>query len=128
MSPHGDGMTGASAFKQVLLVRRDLRMSLGKAVAQGGHAAVAGLAAATTVAPAWVEGWLADGQPKVALRVDSEADLEAACASAERARLPVAMIRDDGRTQLPPGTLTCAAIGPAPADRIDEVTGEFSLL
>lgn len=112
----------------MLVVRRDLRMSLGKAVAQGAHAAVEGVARAGRSHPAWVSGWASDGQPKVALRAEDLAELDDVCTRAEAAGLPVARIADAGYTQLEPGTVTCAAIGPAPADRIDEITGTLKLL
>jgi PTH2 family peptidyl-tRNA hydrolase len=44
------------------------------------------------------------------------------------AGLPVELIRDAGRTQVEPGTVTCCAVGPADSARIDAVTGELSLL
>ena len=47
---------------------------------------------------------------------------------AHAAGLPVAVVHDSGRTQVPAGTPTCAAIGPAPADRVDAVTGALRLL
>jgi PTH2 family peptidyl-tRNA hydrolase len=110
------------------VVRRDLRMGLGKAVAQGAHAAVAGVEAALTINPGWVELWRSEGMPKIALRVDSLADLEAVCERAERAGLPVILISDAGHTQLAAGTVTCAAIGPAPAEEVDAVTSGLRLL
>ena len=50
------------------------------------------------------------------------------CDRAHAAGLPVAVVHDSGRTQVPAGTPTCAAIGPAPADRVDAVTGALRLL
>jgi len=115
-------------FKQVIVVRRDLDMGRGKTAAQVAHAAVAGAHAAGRAQPEWLAGWWADGQPKVVLQVPGEAELERVCAAATAARLPVVVVNDRGLTQLPAGTATCAGIGPAPADRVDAVTGDLRLL
>lgn len=36
-------------------------------------------------------------------------------------------IRDAGRTQLMPGTMTAAAFGPAPSAQLDTITGHLKL-
>jgi PTH2 family peptidyl-tRNA hydrolase len=68
-----------------------------------------------------------DGQPKVVLKIDGAAELENLCAAAEAAGLPVERIRDAGRTQVAPGTLTCCAIGPSAEEDIDPVVSELTL-
>jgi peptidyl-tRNA hydrolase len=112
--------------KLALLVRTDLGMGRGKIAAQAAHAAVE--AVLRSYCGAEFAGWLRDGQPKVVLRVGSEEELSEVCAAAEAAGLPVAVIRDAGRTQVQAGAVTCCAIGPAAEDRIDQVTGGLSLL
>jgi len=47
---------------------------------------------------------------------------------AEDLRLPVVQVQDSGLTQIPPGTSTCIAIGPAPSDQLDKVTSDLKLL
>ena len=114
-----------SRYKQVIVVRRDLRMSAGKLAAQAAHAA-AELACGDR--GQWYRGWREDGQPKVVLQVADEAELLAVQATAIDAALPAVLIHDRGLTQLEPGTVTCLGIGPAPSERIDAVTGELRLL
>jgi PTH2 family peptidyl-tRNA hydrolase len=114
------------AHKLALLVRTDLAMGRGKIAAQAAHAAVA--AALATQGSRDRDIWLAEGQPMVVLRLGSEDDLGQATAAARSAGLPVEVIRDAGRTQVPVGTPTCCAIGPAEAAGLDKVTGRLPLL
>jgi PTH2 family peptidyl-tRNA hydrolase len=111
--------------KMVVVVRADLGMGRGKAAAQVAHAAVA--ATLTAAGSPRLSAWLADGQPKVVVRVDSAEELDRVVAAAHAARLPVETIADAGRTQLDPGTVTCAAIGPADDEALDAVTGPLRL-
>jgi PTH2 family peptidyl-tRNA hydrolase len=112
--------------KLVVVVRTDLDMGRGKVAAQVAHAAVtATLQALGTSA---LRAWLADGQPKVVLRVPDEAALAEVADAAGVAGLPTTVIRDAGRTQVAPGTPTCLAVGPAPVEAIDPVTGGLRML
>jgi len=112
--------------KLALVVRTDLDMGRGKIAAQVAHAAVA--AALRTQGTAEFAGWLATGQPKVVLKVSGEERLREVCAAAVGVGLPVELIHDAGRTQVAAGTVTCAAIGPGPVERVDSVAGTLSLL
>jgi PTH2 family peptidyl-tRNA hydrolase len=114
------------AVKLTLIVRTDLGMGRGKIAAQVAHAAVT--AALATQGSAGFTAWLAEGQPKVVLKVPTEADLHAVIRRAHAAGLPVALINDAGRTQVAAGTPTCCAVGPADSARIDAVTADLSLL
>jgi len=118
------------AAKLSLVVRTDLGMGRGKLAAQVAHAAVTAVLTAQLTAngSADLAGWLADGQPKVVLSVGSGAELGKLAAAAKAAGLPTQVITDAGRTQLAPGTVTCCAIGPADAERVDAVTGGLALL
>jgi PTH2 family peptidyl-tRNA hydrolase len=116
---------GRIATKLVIVLRADLPMSGGKAAAQAAHAAV-GAVLAQLRSPS-LAVWLDEGQPTVVLRVDSGASLDDVVATAARRGLPVCPIADAGRTQLPAGTLTCCAMGPADAAAIDAVTGDLPL-
>ena len=101
-------------------------MGRGKIAAQVAHAAVT--AALTTSGTDDFIAWLRAGQPKVVLKVPSAQDLDDIVERAQEAGLPVEPVRDAGRTQVTPGTLTCCAVGPADAERIDAVTAGLSLL
>lgn len=114
------------AMKLALVIRADLGMGRGKIAAQAAHAAVA--ATLASLGGADSGAWLEAGQPKVVLKAVNVAQLEDIVSSARSACLPVQVVRDAGRTQVTAGTLTCCAIGPAEADRIDVVTADLPLL
>jgi peptidyl-tRNA hydrolase, PTH2 family len=114
------------AMKLVLVIRADLGMRRGKIAAQAAHAAV--IATLASLGGAASDAWLAAGQPKVVLKAGSAAELEEIVGRALTASLPVQVVHDAGRTQVTAGTLTCCAIGPAQAERIDLVTADLPLL
>lgn len=115
-------------YKQVLVVRMDLKMSRGKIAVQVAHAAVSAAEEARKHALASWRGWLWEGQKKVAVKVSSEEELLALRDKAIKAGLPVYLIRDRGLTELPPGTTTVLGIGPARAVTVDKITGDLPLL
>lgn len=112
-------------------MRRDLEMGRGKAAAQAAHASVEAVMEALRSGRRewreWLESWLSQGQTKVVLRVDSEKELLEVYERARAEGLPASLVRDAGRTQLEPGTLTAVAVGPAPAHLVDRVTGSLKL-
>ncbi len=122
-------MTGE--LKQVIAIRRDLQMGKGKAAAQVAHAACEAvlmiMRGNNRMWKTWLDQWLSQGQKKVVVRVDSLEELESIYEAAVRAGLPTSIIEDAGLTQLPPGTKTAVAIGPAPSELVDSITGRLKL-
>ena len=114
------------AVKLMVVVRTDLGMGRGKIAAQVAHAAVA--ATLASLGTTDFAAWLAEGQPKVVLKVGTAGQLEDVVRQARDSGLPVEVISDAGRTQVTPGTLTCCALGPAETQRIDAVTAGLALL
>ena len=47
---------------------------------------------------------------------------------AKAEKLPVALIRDAGHTEIPAGTITTLGIGPAEEAKIDKITGKLKML
>jgi PTH2 family peptidyl-tRNA hydrolase len=115
-------------YKQVIVFRSDLKLGKGKIAAQAGHAAVSAAQEAYTHHKKWWKAWLYEGQRKIAVKVRDEKELGELEKAAEDLGLPHALIVDRGLTQVPEGTITCLGIGPAPAERIDRLTGKLPLL
>ncbi len=117
-------------YKQVIAVRTDIRMGKGKLAVQVAHAAVSAAFKAYNSRRwrRWFDLWWETGQKKIVVKGGSEKDLLDLAYRAEKLDLPVSIVRDAGRTQLEPGTLTAIGIGPAPSEVIDKVTGGLKLL
>jgi peptidyl-tRNA hydrolase, PTH2 family len=115
-------------FKQVIVVRKDLRMGVGKIASQVGHAAVLGVERSRKLNKLWLSNWFNEGQPKIIVKVNSLQELLKIQYEAEKFMIPLVMVQDRGLTQIPTGTVTCIGIGPAPSDIIDKVTSELKLL
>ncbi|TDA35373.1 peptidyl-tRNA hydrolase [Candidatus Nezhaarchaeota archaeon WYZ-LMO8] len=115
-------------LKQVIVVRRDLKMSRGKTCAQVAHASVSSLEEARKLKPEWVEIWFQQCQKKVVLGVQSVEELRNLEREVKKLGIPCYLVCDAGLTELEPGTITALGIGPAPSSLIDKVTGHLKLL
>ena len=115
-------------YKQVIVVRRDLRMGIGKIAAQVAHGAVLGAERTKQFNQVWFHRWFESGQAKVVVKVQSFEELIELRKVAENLSLIVVQVQDRGLTQLPAGTTTCIGIGPAPTELIDRVTSRLKLL
>ena len=62
------------------------------------------------------------------MKVNSEQEILELERKARNAGLPATLIVDRGLTEIPPNTITCLGIGPAPANKMDPITGKLSLL
>jgi PTH2 family peptidyl-tRNA hydrolase len=114
-------------FKQVIVIRSDLKMSCGKASVQACHAAVSAAEKTRKVHISWWHGWMEEGQRKIALKVASEVELSKIERAAKETKISSALISDMGLTELPPGTVTALGIGPAPSNLVDRITGNLPL-
>ena len=112
-------------YKQVILVRDDLKLTKGKMSAQCSHASVGAVLKSHKDD---IKKWQDQGMKKVILRVKDKEELYKYKQLAEDAGLVVALITDAGHTHLQPGTPTCVGIGPDKAEKIDKVTGNLSLI
>lgn len=135
--------------KQVIVVRRDLKMRKGKIAAQSGHACVEAVLMALAkedrlsdvrVEDGWVQladtgrdatplsEWFARGVAKICVYVDSEEALLDLARQGEDAGFCVALIQDAGHTEFHgEPTYTCLAFEPLYPEQIDPITGELPL-
>ncbi len=112
-------------YKQVILVRKDLKLSKGKMSAQCAHASSEAVLKSHKDD---ISKWRNAGMKKAVLEVKTKEDLFKYKQQAEDTGLVVSLITDAGRTELEPGTVTCLAIGPDTEEKIDKITGELKLL
>lgn len=86
--------------KLVFCVRTDLKMQKGKIAAQVGHATLGAYKAALRINPAAVKRWEVNAQPKIALQVRSQTEVNQLERNAKRKGLPTYKVFDAGRTQI----------------------------
>lgn len=137
--------------KQMIVMRRDLKMRKGKIAAQAGHACVEATLTALAredrlgqisldpdangiyladmgTARTCLTDWFDAGVAKVCVYVDSEEELLDLYQRGREAGFAVALIRDAGHTEFHgEPTYTCLAFEPLTADLIDPLTGELPL-
>ena len=137
--------------KQVILVRSDIGMPYGKAIAQGSHASMMFLtlvfqrlknmsyferlkfAVSLTFKNSFEDlftphqwNWISGSFTKVVLEVKSEEQLQELYEKALSLGLPTNIVLDSGKTHTKGvATYTCVAIGPCDPDLINQVTGHL---
>lgn len=136
-----DAASPGRDVKQLIVIRRDLRMRRGKEIAQGAHAAMAFLTnrLRRMATMTWMDDpgewmseaeyiWVTGSFKKVTCRVNSEAELRDVADRAREAGLHVEEIIDSGATEFDGvPTFTCIAIGPDFEDRFAGVTDDLEL-
>ncbi len=115
-------------YKQVIVIRSDLKMAKGKLAAQVSHASLAAYNKTLRLLPDVAKGWEKEGQKKIILKVGSERELLEYFELAQRDGIPSELIRDAGHTQVEPGTITCFGAGPWDERKLDELFGKLKLL
>lgn len=135
--------------KQMIVMRRDLKMRKGKIAAQAGHACVTAVLAALTreqrlgqvqadetgvvltqdgQSATPLSEWFARGVAKVCVYVDSEEELLEIDRKAKAAGILSALICDSGLTEFHgQPTYTCLAFEPSLPEKVDPITGELPL-
>lgn len=134
--------------KQVILIRKDLNMPVGKLAAQVAHASLTAITNLMYVDPEDTEFneqpavfrelntfqnsalnlWLTGSQTKICLAVNSLEELDKYFELAQKANLPCSYIEDNGLTVFNGiKTATAVAIGPDWSADIDAITSRLRL-
>jgi PTH2 family peptidyl-tRNA hydrolase len=131
-------------MKQVIVIRKDLKMRKGKMCAQAAHASMKVIMDLCNrhISPNFnttysftvrvndpLDLWLRGLFTKICVSCNSEEELLALQSSAETNGIRNALIKDAGLTEfhgIP--TYTALAIGPDEVDKIDKITGHLKLL
>jgi len=134
--------------KQVLIIRKDLKMRRGKEISQASHASLGAILKQGSYHKAWVDDdnevitppqliinldertqpWLQGIFKKITVYVNSEQELFDLQKAAQEKGLIECLIQDSGLTEfggVP--TYTCLAIGPDLEEKINEITGGLPL-
>jgi PTH2 family peptidyl-tRNA hydrolase len=126
--------------KQVIVVRKDLKMRKGKIAAQAAHASMKVFfdrksPLALALGFLWIPltkpmfEWVSNSFAKVVVYVESEQELLRLQESAKEHGILCALICDSGRTEfhgVP--TYTALAVGPDYSEKVNLVTGNLPLL
>ncbi|NVM43896.1 MAG: peptidyl-tRNA hydrolase [Candidatus Lokiarchaeota archaeon] len=115
-------------YKQVILIRTDLKMGTGKKCAQSCHASLSSADLVRIKNKDVWKKWKNTGQKKVVLKISSMEELNEIVSNLEKKDILFFLVRDAGLTQLTPGTTTALGIGPALSEALDKVTGDLKLL
>ncbi|MFX0040464.1 MAG: peptidyl-tRNA hydrolase Pth2 [Promethearchaeota archaeon] len=115
-------------YKQVILIRVDLKMGTGKKCAQSCHASVSASDLVRIQNKTIWKNWKNSGQKKVVLKIQNMDQLKELLKKLEAKKIPYFVVNDAGLTQLPPDTTTAVGIGPILSTEIDKITGDLKLL
>lgn len=112
-------------YKQVIVVRKDLKLGVGKTASQVAHAAIGSMKNVNADA---VNEWESEGSKKVVLKVNNLKELKEIENKLKKIKVPYFLVKDAGLTQLKAGTVTALGIGPVDEKEIDRITGNLKLL
>jgi len=105
-----------------------LKMGKGKIAAQCCHACLGVWKKLWRRRDPVLKVWEECGQAKVTLQVKDEEAMLDLYQRAKKIGVPTYIVVDAGRTQIAPNSRTVMAVGPAPEDSVNQVTGHLKLL
>ncbi|MDW9481841.1 hypothetical protein GOB57_24645 [Sinorhizobium meliloti] len=95
-----------------VFARKDLPMTLGKFGGQAAHAGGTCMVISDRKNNSVVDQYLSQGQPKIVVAVENEAELVKCVQLCHSEMLVSVLVQDAGRTELQGKTLTIGAVGP----------------
>ena len=128
--------------KQVIIIRKDLKMRKGKIASQAAHASmkvffdimtcendVYSFKLPASEVGAEIKNWIDGSFTKITVGVNDLQTLLQLYEDAKQSNLLCALIEDNGLTEFSGNkTITALAIGPAAVDKIDQITANLPLL
>jgi len=121
-------MAHESQLTMAIISRADLKLSKGKLAAQAAHAAVDAALTSSKVATKQLADWRNNGARKIVVVARNLEHLKRIYGEARADGLVAEMITDAGHTEIPAGTVTVVAIGPAEREAVDAIIGSLPLL
>jgi PTH2 family peptidyl-tRNA hydrolase len=113
------------SYKQVIIVRKDISMSIGKLAVQVAHAAIGSYKLCDKKI---IEKWEKNGAKKIVVEVDNIEELLKLEEKAKKMNIPNFLVIDAGLTEFPEPTITCLGLGPEEETKINKITGNLKLL
>ncbi|MEM4260602.1 MAG: peptidyl-tRNA hydrolase Pth2 [Candidatus Woesearchaeota archaeon] len=112
-------------YKQVIIVRQDLKLPKGKLAVQVAHASISAMEKSNKDK---INKWKSEGMKKVVLKVKDLDELMYFFELASNYKIISALITDAGKTTVNPGTVTCLGLGPEREEILDKLTGQLKML
>ena len=111
--------------KLVLVVRKDLKMGVGKIAAQCSHASILAYQKSSRLL---LLKWALSGHKKIVVECPDEQTLLELRDNAKKERILTNIVHDAGHTQVAPNTMTVLAVGPGKEELVNTITGHLKLL
>eukprot|EP00866_Antonospora_locustae_P000237 jgi/Antlo1/237/1908 len=108
-----------------IIINDELRMQRGKAISQACHA-VSGIMEVAKKEEEVFDVWKQSGEAKIVLKAGVH-EIAEVVKNARNKGVYIYKVYDAGRTQVPPGSNTAVAVGPAPKSLLSLLTGHLKL-
>lgn len=110
---------------QYIIINNEIKMDCGKKCSQAAHASVSVL---EKIDSKTIENWKQQGMKKIVLKINSTQELIKKFQELKNKKLPVSLITDAGKTQIPSGSKTAFACGPIEQEQGEQYFKELKLL
>jgi peptidyl-tRNA hydrolase, PTH2 family len=121
-----DCEVGDGEYALSIVINTDYKMSKGKVVSQICHAMSGVMTHLFYNNPRLLQVWKSHGEPKIVLRASGD-ELSEIVKLAKKNSVHYHRVFDAGRTQVPSGSNTVVAIGPALKEKLSLITGSLKL-
>jgi len=121
--------------RQIIIMRTDLDMPIGKMISQGAHASEGAITKQENSSENMtmkrfqlLKDWKQTGKTKIVLGINSLVKLLNIIEKAESIGINTYVVTDEGRTHFDEPTITCACLGIDTKENLDKVTKRLRLL